>query len=166
MLNNLFTFYFSFNGRATRYDFNIRYALVAFVGGIIVYGMDCIRIGGVMVDGRDLVISNIFSMLAFISGFAVTCRRLHDMDFSGWWQLPVHFISSGCIGILVATAGFAIFYNPLAAGLGGFFAMLGMLSLYLAYFIFLSAKRGTIGPNKYGPDLLQIEQTETIETIK
>jgi uncharacterized membrane protein YhaH (DUF805 family) len=160
-LKEYLNFYFSFEGRATRYDFNIRYALMAFIGSALAYSADCIRLGGIQFgNAGDLFIYNTFSLLAFISGFAVTCRRLHDMDLSGWWQILIYFVPAGFAGIFIASIGYAILANPLAAGVGGFIAMLVVLCFYLAYFIFLSAKRGTIGPNKYGADPLQ-----TIETI-
>jgi uncharacterized membrane protein YhaH (DUF805 family) len=164
MLKDYLNFYFSFNGRATRYDFNIRYALVAFVGAILTYTADFIRLGGaVFGDPSRLYISNTFSLLAFIAGFAVTCRRLHDMNLSGWWQILIYFVPAGFVGIFFATIGFAIFANPLAAGMGGFIALLIVMFFYLFYFIFLSAKRGTVGPNKYGSDPLQIQTLETIQ---
>jgi uncharacterized membrane protein YhaH (DUF805 family) len=163
MIKEYLEFYFSFNGRATRYDFNIRYALVACVGAIIAYTADFIRLGGmVFFNPSALVISNTFSLLAFIAGFAVTCRRLHDMNISGWWQILAYFAPASFAGIFIVSVGMAILANPLAAGFGGFAAILIALIVYLLYFIFLSAKRGTVGPNKYGPDPLQVTNIETI----
>ncbi len=33
------------------------------------------------------VISGLFSLAVLLPGIAVTARRLHDIDRSGWWQL-------------------------------------------------------------------------------
>lgn len=156
MANDLLAFYTSFKGRATRSDFNIRYALVVFVGGVVASIADYVFFGG-----SEYYLSKIWNVFAIIASLSVTCRRLHDMNYSGWWQLFVHMVPTAMLVVLFMTVGMAFLTNPLAAGLGGFLAILAILIFYLLFFIFLSAKRGTIGPNKYGADPLQ---TPTIET--
>ena len=77
--------YIDFNGRATRAEFwwfVLFYVVISFfaVGLDMVMGTTCIFIG------MGLLESLLF--LAFlIPGTAVTARRLHDINKSGWWQL-------------------------------------------------------------------------------
>lgn len=63
-------------------------------------------------------------LAALIPGIAVTVRRLHDRDMSGWWYL----------GVIVAS----------------FIPFIGILtSLAFLVLMFLP---GTDGPNRFGPD--------------
>jgi len=143
-------FYFSFTGRATRYDFNMRFAAVAFIGSILVFIADWIL-------QTNWLLSNLWNLLATISFFAVSCRRLHDMDHSGWWQVLIFFPFTTLAAIAIISFGIGAVMGFL---FGGFLALLAVdlaLLCYLGYFIMLSARRGTVGPNKYGADPLQTE---------
>ncbi|MEO0642403.1 MAG: DUF805 domain-containing protein [Pseudomonadota bacterium] len=66
----------------------------------------------------------IYALVALIPGIAVTVRRFHDRDMSGWWYLGL------------ALAGAIPFV--------GFIASIAFLVL-----MFLP---GTDGPNRFGPD--------------
>ena len=74
-----------------------------------------------------LVLMGIWVLAAFIPSLAVTIRRLHDRNMSGWWYG----------GLLIAS--FIPFINILAS--------LGMLALLVVMML-----DGTDGPNKYGAD--------------
>ncbi len=77
----------------------------------------------------------IWSLGIFIPSIAVTIRRLHDRDMSGWWY--------GGLWI----AGFIPLVNILA--IFGYLALLVVLCL-----------PGTEGPNRYGPDPMDPYQTD------
>jgi len=71
-------------------------------------------------------------------GFAVTAKRLHDRNISGWWQL--------------APTGISIL-----SLIGGFIgSILGFVSVIcgLILFIICGFLKGTPGPNRFGPDPL------------
>lgn len=40
-----------------------------------------------MLERDSSVLSSLVGLGLLLPGLAVTCRRLHDMDRSGWWQL-------------------------------------------------------------------------------
>ncbi len=46
-------------------------------------------------------LSVLYSLAAFLPGFAVTCRRLHDTGRSGWWFLLVFLPIVGLIVLIV-----------------------------------------------------------------
>jgi uncharacterized membrane protein YhaH (DUF805 family) len=82
---------------------------------------------------------------AFVSGLAIGIKRLHDRNKSGWWILLFYFVPSvmnavgsqldiPAVSIIVSLAAFAI-------------AIWG--------FVELACLRGTVGPNRYGPDPLE-----------
>jgi uncharacterized membrane protein YhaH (DUF805 family) len=81
---------------------------------------------GVFASGFGLIIL-IYWLAVIVPSIAVTVRRLHDRDMSGWWYG----------GLLIAS--FIPIVNILAAI--GFIVM----------FVFLLLP-GTPGPNRYGPD--------------
>jgi uncharacterized membrane protein YhaH (DUF805 family) len=73
-----------------------------------------------------------------ISGVFVGIKRLHDRDKSGWWLVLFYLVPSVLSGlsdqsVILPLAGFAI-------------------SVWA--FVELGCLRGTVGPNKYGPDPL------------
>jgi uncharacterized membrane protein YhaH (DUF805 family) len=89
------------------------------------------------------------SLALIIPAIAVTVRRLHDTNRTGWWVLaPIAGYVIMLVGAVMAAS------SPDNPGLGGVLAMVGgiaalVLALVLLVFMFLE---GTRGPNNYGPD--------------
>jgi uncharacterized membrane protein YhaH (DUF805 family) len=71
-----------------------------------------------------LIVLIVWFLAALIPGIAVTVRRLHDREMSGWWYL-----------------GFIVLSLIPLVGIIASIAMIVILAL-----------EGTDGPNKYGPD--------------
>jgi len=110
-------------------------------------------------------IGNLWSLVNFIPILAVTWRRLHDSNKSGWWY------GAGMIGGVVATvvlAGAFIAHsvsncsdesgcdvNNFAAPSAGLIGLVAVVALaYIAYAItmlVLVVRRGNEGANRYGP---------------
>jgi uncharacterized membrane protein YhaH (DUF805 family) len=89
-----FANYINFNGRAVRSEFwwwQLFTLLVAFAAG--------------MVDGAlDLnadVISDLWALAILLPTLAVSVRRLHDIDMSGWW---IFIMMVPLIGIVLLIA--------------------------------------------------------------
>jgi uncharacterized membrane protein YhaH (DUF805 family) len=74
--------YAVFRGRARRREFWL-YTLVNIVVSLVLEVVD--RVAGT--DGHFPVISGIYGLLVLLPTLAVTIRRLHDTDRSGWWIL-------------------------------------------------------------------------------
>jgi uncharacterized membrane protein YhaH (DUF805 family) len=72
----------SFEGRASRYDFWVRYVLAIFGGGVAV-GI----LGAILGDTIGSVLIGLFSLLSIWPALAVQVKRWHDRDKSGWWIL-------------------------------------------------------------------------------
>lgn len=74
-----------------------------------------------------LALVMLWGLFVFIPSLAVTVRRLHDRDMSGWW-----------------------YGGPLLAS---FVPLVGVLALPVFLFVFVMMfLPGTPGPNRYGPD--------------
>jgi uncharacterized membrane protein YhaH (DUF805 family) len=102
------------------------------------------------------LIGGVLLLVLILPSFAVTVRRLHDLDRSGWWAL---------VPAAGLTVPFALFMsvmrdsaayqsgdtdlNPLTLILyGGAFVVVGLQLLLLYWF----TQPGTPGPNRFGPD--------------
>ncbi|MEA2950467.1 MAG: hypothetical protein QOI40_5797 [Alphaproteobacteria bacterium] len=111
---NGFQNYVNFSGRAARSEFWYWFLfaiLVSIVAGII---------DAVLFSSSGLSpVSGLIGLALILPGLAVSVRRLHDLDRSGWWIL---------LGLI-----------PLIGGI-----------ILLVW----DCMRGTIGPNRFGPDPL------------
>ena len=93
-IKTCFNKYADFSGRALRSEF-WWFVLFSLLGGIVTVIID------VMVLGYSIEsygpINLLFTVALILPGIAVTTRRLHDINKSGWWQL----IELTIIGILL-----------------------------------------------------------------
>jgi|SRR6185369_3820117 uncharacterized membrane protein YhaH (DUF805 family) len=104
--------------------------------------------------GTDDVIGGIVSLGLLIPSIAVTVRRLHDTDRSGWWLLA--FV--GAIALLVFLATLGRLDSALGNGAStaasfttAIVAILIVLGGGVTLLVFMVLP-GTEGPNSYGPD--------------
>ena len=138
--------YADFKGRSQRIEFwmfqllNLILATVLagpffvnFIGASIAAGdgpgaqeavVEAMLAGGKGLTAIRLILYGIFGLAALIPSIAVTVRRLHDRDMSGWWYL----------GLAAASA------IPLV----GFAASIALFVLMVL--------PGTDGDNRFGPD--------------
>jgi len=177
MLKQWLHFYFSFKGRATRYDFIVRYILVSLLVLAAAFGIDYLHNGGwyAMQVHADTFskrpVYNICNLFVTVSCLAVSCRRLHDMNRSGWWQVAY-------FGAMIAVSAFSMYLMKM----GGvnmvqdanpeqettkqlaliIFSWVLVMGTALSFFLLLCLKRGTVGPNQYGADPLQSKTVETL----
>jgi len=127
--------YCRFRGRASRSEFwwfGLFSALVNAAVGIL----------AALAPSVGSIVSAVLGLWLLLPSLAVTIRRLHDRDVSGWWQaLPAVFMLAG-LGAAVAGAPQALTWTAAGAGL----ASLALLVLCIL--------KGKSGPNRFGPDPL------------
>lgn len=95
------------------------------------------------------ILSGIFSLATFIPYLAVSVRRLHDTNRTGWWVAAPLLPYVAGIAFFVMGAMSASTTNMLIGG-GFFLAGLVCAIVVLVWY----CTKGTEGPNKYGPDPL------------
>ena len=96
-------------------------------------------------------------LVMLIPSLAVTVRRLHDTNRSGWWfggYFLANFAMNGFAGVAMSglAAGSRTPEQVLAA-MGAIYGLagLGLMVYAIVLFIFFCMD-GTPGPNRYGPD--------------
>ncbi|MDR1829062.1 MAG: DUF805 domain-containing protein [Methylobacteriaceae bacterium] len=85
-------------------------------------------------------------VIFMIPTFAVTTRRLHDLDYRGWWQIiPYAFLLGGM-------------------AVGHFAAVVVGLVVFVGFLVCLGTP-GTKGPNRFGDDPLE-GGSDQVEEVK
>lgn len=157
--------YAQFSGRSRRLEFwlwflamfviNIVFAIliITAIGGSALFSNPEDVAGNMAMmfagAGAVLLISGIVSLALLLPSLAVTVRRLHDSDKSGWWIMVfwgpylISMIFSG-IGAALADNGMAFI---IIGGLFNFVFLIGCVAMLV-----LCLLDGTRGPNRYGDD--------------
>ena len=124
-VSTVYSKYATFSGRAIRSEF---WWYMLFYAGISV------------VLAFVPVLGDIWGLANLLPSMAVTARRLHDTDRTGWWQvLPILCLPVLLPGYLLGSLALMIVGGLIAAG------------LYVLLIVWL-ATPGTPGPNRFGND--------------
>ena len=91
--------YATFDGRARRKEYWY-FALMNFVV-LVVLSMIDLRLGIFSMAAGVGLLSGLYSLAVLIPGLAVTMRRLHDTDRSGWWCLIAFVPVVGWLAMVV-----------------------------------------------------------------
>lgn len=146
-----FAKFVTFSGRASRSElwfFVLWQALIGTVTSVIDLGL-------VGPTGFSLT-NTAASLILFLPSLAVSVRRLHDIDRSGWWiggfyiVILLAILSMGASGFMLLTGGGTDpdTIDTVGVGLVG---ILGLVILvYSIVLIVFFCLRGTLGPNRYG----------------
>jgi len=157
-------FYFSPTGRISRSQYWLRFFLpyyaIVFVLAVITQIAGATSAAGIVTS----LVSNLFALVALWPSIAILVKRMHDRNKSAWYLFaafvpPVLFIVMLCIWvgpmiIAAATGGDAAAELPAmnAAGVATIVSGLIMFGVAIWFFVEFGCLRGTIGPNRYGPD--------------
>ena len=138
--------YFSFKGRTNRKPYWLT-ALALFGVYFVAFFL------GVVIPIVGPLLAGILVIGSIWVGAANLVRRLHDRSKSAWWLVPMY------LPVLV----FSLLAVG-AQGAGNAEAAAGLNILTLPFsiwaFVELGCLRGTLGPNRFGPDPLNPSQAE------
>ncbi|UDW82814.1 DUF805 domain-containing protein [Pasteurella canis] len=90
--------YATFTGRARRKEFWM-YSLIHFLIISALVFID-INLGTFDIEKKTGLISSIYVLATFLPTLAVSARRLHDINYSGWWVL-LNIIPIGSLVVLI-----------------------------------------------------------------
>jgi uncharacterized membrane protein YhaH (DUF805 family) len=93
------------------------------------------------------------SLALLLPSLAVSVRRLHDIDRTGWWILIIYV----AVLVLAFVAIGAAFTGHAAAAVIMLLIMLALCVWLIVWF----ATKGTAGPNRFGPDPLADDATSS-----
>jgi uncharacterized membrane protein YhaH (DUF805 family) len=94
-------------------------------------------------------LGSLFNLATFWPGIAVLIKRVHDRDKSAWFViLPVVLLIPAVIGVAIGE----IAGGNSGAGIFAGVAALAMFGVIIWFFVEFGCMRGTIGPNRFGPD--------------
>ena len=122
-------------GRACRSEFWWFMLALLLSEVAVVFLIMLLPVVGPLVGGAFFIASSVLSI-------TVSVRRLHDLNLSGWWILALFLLNFA--------GGFGAAANAAMTQLSG-----GLSLIALIIFIVLFARRGTAGPNRFGPDPLE-----------
>jgi len=129
-----FSNYVNFSGRAARSEYWY-WALFVSIVGVVAFLIDL-----AIFNHRHSPLDNAWRLVTFLPGLALTVRRLHDTDRTGWW-LPVIGVVVLLLALTLAVMGISML--PEIVVLIGFLVP-----------IYWFCQPGTSGANSYGPDPL------------
>jgi uncharacterized membrane protein YhaH (DUF805 family) len=127
--------YADFEGRATRKAF-----------WIFTLGMIVISILLDLVSPDYFLLGDLFALAVLLPSLAIGARRLHDTGMSGWWQL------------LSVPSSLSVWWTEF---FNQYVSLIAWLLLLVNFVMFL--RKGTRGPNKYGPNPYE-DKTESIDS--
>lgn len=162
----LLKFLFTLEGRISRKQFWLNYILVMFGLNFVVsflvvmltVGFSQLStlgdvIGVVMFAGLGLIwllmtLANIWAAIA------VSMKRLHDRNMSGWWVLWFLLAVYGGYALGVSMTMNVMGFGAAEKIIGALMLITSLIAL-ITQFIIMGFLPGTVGPNKYGEDPLR-----------
>jgi uncharacterized membrane protein YhaH (DUF805 family) len=133
----VFKKYATFKGRASRSEYwwySLFASLIALLGAVIantLYG-----------DPSELTLFDIVSLLLLLPGLAVSIRRLHDVNKSGWWLL---YPWLGLILVPIASL-----FDDTSLMDSMVVISFSLMTLGYLYVLYLAIKKSDSGENQYG----------------
>ena len=141
--------YATFRGRARRSEYWWFYLFTA-LGGLVSTVLDSLFVNNTLFP----VFGIILNLAVILPSLAVSVRRLHDTNRSGWYILlpfagAVVFVASIAITGAAATASGI----ELGGGTGAIIVIFGVLLMlgFSIYLLYLFIKDSDPGPNRFGP---------------
>lgn len=155
---------FTYRGRARRAEFGwfnlmlilINLALIIVAAILFMLGKasssETVQSASEVVGVILIAINYLLNIITNFTQLSLATRRLHDLGYSGWWQLAVYF---GLPLLVVLSAGLNL--PDIVVGFTAIFCVF----IFFAYICMLFFKDGQRFENKYGKD----PKTEKAEPI-
>jgi uncharacterized membrane protein YhaH (DUF805 family) len=130
---------FSFHGRLNRLPYWLTSIAILVLTIVLVAVLFTVMDLGV----RLFVILGVLYIPLLWIAFALGAKRLHDRDKSAWWLLVFYVLPSILSNLADSASGV------------GILLLLAGAALSIWALVELGCLRGTVGPNRFGPDPLE-----------
>lgn len=143
--------YATFRGRASRSEY-WWFVLFNVLMGIATSTVDMAIVG---LQSAFSPLNTVYSLAVILPSLAVSVRRLHDLDRTGWW-LGIYYLFMivffvGMIGVTATYFETNVASDTALAGFGGVALIGGIIFLIYSIVLFVFfCSRGTPGENRYG----------------
>lgn len=159
--------FLDFRGRSRRKEFWMYTLFIVIISVVLSIVDSVLGLGGDMSGASDVtdgsvavsgalsggLLSNLFALVTLIPSLAVSVRRLHDTDRTGWWVvLPLLPLLAGGVALGIGAAQAAMGGTGMAgiALVGGILLLAGIICAILLLVWYCTS--GTPGPNRFGED--------------
>lgn len=132
--------YFTYKGRLNRSRYFFYHAVLVVV---MLFILDLILTNG----GTVASFATLFGPVIAVVSILFTSRRFHDINLPGWCAVLIYLLN-------FATTRMTQIYPPVGAVMG-FLCLFGFMILFF--------KKGTSGPNRFGPDPLDPPDSDTAD---
>jgi uncharacterized membrane protein YhaH (DUF805 family) len=149
----------NFKGRARRAEY-WWFVLINILVGLGISVLDILITASF---GLVLHLSTIYYLAILLPGAAVTVRRLHDLNASGWWFVGLVLFSM-VTWVLAMGALFGLAFAPAGFAFEWFLGLFVVGQVLGLIFVFFMCRRGTRGENRFGPDPLAEDDQRKIES--
>jgi uncharacterized membrane protein YhaH (DUF805 family) len=162
---SLADFYFSPSGRISRSQYWLKFVLPYFVISFVLQTVGAIAGADSALNSVVSIILGLFGLIVLWPSIAILVKRMHDRNKSAWYLLAqfvpsILFMIMLCVWlgptvIAIVTAGADdATPTPSMNFAGVTTVVLGMILFGIAswFFVEFGCMRGTIGPNRFGPD--------------
>ena len=140
-ITSVYSKYATFTGRASRSEFWW-------------YQLFNVVIIGIPITFVSEALESAWSLANLVPSLAVTWRRLHDIDKSGWWQIaPLAGLPFFILTMVLRGTGIAVYSGEMVSSpmfWAGVLTAVGMTILLIRWW----ATPGTPGSNRFGDDPL------------
>jgi uncharacterized membrane protein YhaH (DUF805 family) len=141
-------FYFLLRGRISRSQYWLRFLLPVLAVGFVLHLLQSIGVQGAR------AVSHLFHLLVLWPGIAVLVKRIHDRNKSGalvWFLFGPLLLA---FAVTIVAMFRAVVRGGEAGAMGLFAGGIWFLVIGVAIWFFLEfgCMRGSIGPNRFGPD--------------
>ncbi len=135
-------------GRISRKQFWLGVAIIAVAEIILYLALGVPFFTDSTPDRRARIVQAVVQILGLYPLVAVSLKRLHDRDQPTAWIWVI--VAVTIISTIIDLLGLADSPNEMGTG----FLIFGVIGLVigLGFLIELGFRRGTVGPNQYGPD--------------
>ena len=143
-LNQIGNLLFAFRGRINRAKYWLA-TLISFIWMVICICI--IALGSFAAPSISAIYLLAFlAVIPFlVASLAISIKRLHDRDKNGWWLVLFYF---------VPTVFDRLGDGSTDSDVGSIFFYLCEFAISIWAFVEIGCLRGTLGPNRYGPDPL------------
>ncbi len=146
IIRDWWTFLVSPRGRINRFDYNVKFWLLLLFIYVVAAIVDMSYLGtSSLTEAQKGIATNLVNIVFLWPTIAIFIKRLHDLNWSGWWMLVIYG------GLLIGL--FTLFSFVLSVRLNGMIlSVVFMFVVGVVPLVLLSCLRGTIGSNRFGLD--------------